>query len=255
MRNTSTPGEDVRLQPLPKAPTGITGLDEITLGGLPRGRPTLLCGAAGCGKTLLALAFLVNGALEFGEPGVFVAFEETAGGARREHRLARLRPRAPGGRRLVRHRPRRGRAQRDRGDRASSTSRACSSGSGTRSTRSAPSASCSIPSSRSSRPSPTSTILRAELRRLFRWLKDKGVTAIITAERGERALTRQGLEEYVSDCVILLDHRIEKQIVTRRLTHRQVPRLGPRHRRVSLPHRRAAGSACCRSRPWASTTR
>ena len=63
--------------PLPKAPTGIQGLDEITGGGLPQGRPTLVCGSAGCGKTLLAMEFLVRGATQFNEPGVFMAFEET----------------------------------------------------------------------------------------------------------------------------------------------------------------------------------
>ena len=80
---------------------------------------------------------------------------------------------------------------------------------------------------------PNDAILRAELRRLFRWLKDKGVTAVITGERGEATLTRHGLEEYVSDCVILLDHRVDEQISTRRLRDRQVPRLGARHQRVS----------------------
>src|ERR687883_244947 len=63
---------------LPKAPTGIQGLDAVTGGGLPRGRPSLVCGSAGCGKTLLALEFLVRGATQYGEPGVFLAFEETA---------------------------------------------------------------------------------------------------------------------------------------------------------------------------------
>src|SRR5262249_20604988 len=60
-------------------------------------------------------------------------------------------------------------------------------------------------------------ILRAELRRLFSWLKDRGVSAVITAERGSGTLTRHGLEEYVSDCVILLDHRVDDQVSTRRL--------------------------------------
>ena len=89
-------------------------------------------------------------------------------------------------------------------------------------------------------------VLRAELRRLFAWLKERGITAVITGERGTDTLTRQGLEEYVSDCVIFLDHRVTDQISTRRLRDREVPRLEPRHQRVSVPdrsarHRRAAG--------------
>ena len=85
-------------------------------------------------------------------------------------------------------------------------------------------------------------VLRAELRRLFRWLKDKGVTAVITGERGEGTLTRHGLEEYVSDCVILLDHRVERPGLDAAAAHRQVPRHHARHERVSVPDRRAAAS-------------
>ncbi len=201
---------------LPKCPTGIQGLDEITGGGLPRGRPTLVCGGAGCGKTLLAAEFLVRGAAQFGEPGVFIAFEETeaeltanvaslgfdlAGLVRRkkivldyvyierseiqetgEYDLEGLFVRlnhaidSIGARRVV-----------------LDTLEALFAG------------------------LPNEAILRAELRRLFRWLKDKGVTAVITAERGREQLTRHGLEEYVSDCVILLDHRVHDQIATRHL--------------------------------------
>jgi circadian clock protein KaiC len=201
---------------LPKCPTGIQGLDEITGGGLPRGRPTLVCGSAGCGKTLLAAEFLVRGAVQFGEPGVFMAFEETeaelkanvaslgfdlAGLVRRkkivldyvhiepseiqesgEYDLEGLFVRlnhaidSIGAKRVV-----------------LDTLEALFSG------------------------LRNEAILRAELRRLFRWLKDKGVTAVITAERGREQLTRHGLEEYVSDCVILLDHRVNDQIATRNL--------------------------------------
>ncbi len=201
---------------LPKCPTGIQGLDEITGGGLPRGRPTLVCGGAGCGKTLLAVEFLVRGAVQFGEPGVFMAFEETeaelkanvaslgfdlAGLVRRkkivldhvhierseiqetgEYDLEGLFVRlnhaidSIGARRVV-----------------LDTLEALFAG------------------------IPNEAILRAELRRLFRWLKVKGVTAVITAERGREQLTRHGLEEYVSDCVILLDHRVVEQIATRHL--------------------------------------
>jgi len=201
---------------LPKCPTGIQGLDEITGGGLPRGRPTLVCGGAGCGKTLFAAEILVRGAEQFGEPGVFMSFEETeaelkinvaslgfdlAGLVRRKKILLEhvhierseihetgdydleglfvrlnLAIESIGAKRVV-----------------LDTLEALFAG------------------------LPNEAILRAELRRLFRWLKDKGVTAIITAERGHEQLTRHGLEEYVSDCVILLDHRVNDQIATRHL--------------------------------------
>src|ERR1051325_1676088 len=201
---------------LPRCPTGIQGLDEITGGGLPHGRPTLVCGGAGCGKTLFAAEFLVRGAVQFGEPGVFMSFEETdselqsnvaslgfdlAGLVRRkkilidhvyierseitetgEYDLEGLFVRlnhaieSIGAKRVV-----------------LDTLEALFAG------------------------LPNEAILRAELRRLFRWLKNKGVTAVITAERGREQLTRHGLEEYVSDCVLLLDHRVNEQIATRNL--------------------------------------
>ena len=200
---------------LPKAPTGIQGLDEITGGGLPKGRPTLVCGGAGCGKTLLAMEFLVRGATQFNEPGVFMAFEETAKDltqnvvslgfdlkdlvarkkivldfvyvepgefeATGEYDLEGLFIRlghaidAIGAKRVV-----------------LDTIETLFAG---------------LPD----------TLLRTELRRLFRWLKDKGVTAIITGESGDATLTRQGLEEYVSDCVILLDQRVSKMLSSRLL--------------------------------------
>ena len=202
--------------PLPKAPTGIPGLDEITGGGLPRGRPTLICGSAGSGKTMMAAEFLVHGAVEFGEPGVFMMFEENAEELAQNLRslgvdLDKLQKQktivvdpvhierneiqetgeydleglfirlghaidAIGAKRVV-----------------LDTIEALFSG------------------------LPNHAVLRAELRRLFRWLKDRGVTAVITGERGEQSLTRYGLEEYVADCVILLDHRIVDQVSTRRL--------------------------------------
>lgn len=201
---------------LAKCPTGIHGLDEITLGGLPRGRTSLVCGATGCGKTLLAMEFLYRGATEFGEPGVFMSFEE------REKDLAenfaslgfdldslikrdklfvdfvRIEPGehqevgaydleglfvrlgaavdAVGAKRVV-----------------LDTIEALFSG------------------------FKDEAMLRAELRRLFNWLKDRGLTAIVTGEKGEKLLTRNGLEEYVADCVIYLDHRTVEQVATRRL--------------------------------------
>jgi circadian clock protein KaiC len=202
--------------PLKKCPTGILGLDEITGGGLPKGRTTIVCGGPGCGKTMLGVEFLVRGAMKFNEPGVLMAFEETpreiatnvaslgfdiqalarkkklyldflsvepseikeSGDYDLEGLFIRLQGAiaAVGAKRVM-----------------FDTLEALFSG--------------------FSNPQ----ILRAEFRRLFRWLKDRGLTAIVTAERGEGNLTRYGLEEYVSDCVILLDHRVKNQISERRL--------------------------------------
>jgi circadian clock protein KaiC len=201
---------------LRKAPTGITGLDDITYGGLPEGRPTIVCGGPGCGKTMLAVEFLVRGALQYGESGVFMAFEETpedltknvaslgfdlkdlvakkklfmdyvhverseieeAGEYNLEGLFIRLQSAIElvGAKRVV-----------------LDTAEALFSGFS------------------------NMGILRSEIRRLFRWLKDKGMTTVVTAERGEGTLTRHGLEEYVSDCVILLDHRVIDQVSTRRV--------------------------------------
>ena len=217
---------------LPKSPTGIDGLDEVTKGGLPKGRPTLVCGSAGCGKTLLAMEFLVRGAVQFGEPGVFLAFEETAEELTQNVRslgfdlddlIARKKLEVDyihverseieetgefdleglfvrlgfaidsiGARRVV-----------------LDTIETLFSGLS------------------------DASILRSEIRRLFRWLKDKGVTAIVTGERGDGTLTRHGLEEYVSDCVILLDHRVTEQVSTRRL--RIVKYRGSSHRTNEFP--------------------
>jgi circadian clock protein KaiC len=200
-----------------KCPSGIDGLDEITGGGLPRGRPTLLCGNAGCGKTLLSAEFLVRGATRYNEPGVFVTFEETAteladnvaslgfdlNGLSRSRKL------------YIDH------VQIERGEIEEAGEFDLDGlfvrlGHAIDSLGAKRVALDTLESLFSSLPN--ETIVRAELRRLFRWLKEKDVTAIITAERGDGAtLTRQGLEEYVSDCVILLDHRVTDQISTRRL--------------------------------------
>jgi circadian clock protein KaiC len=201
---------------LPKSPTGIAGLDEITGGGLPKGRPTLVCGAAGCGKTLLSVEFVVRGALEFGEPGVFMAFEEkaeelTTNVASLGFDLADLQAR-----KLLKidH------VHIDRSE-IEETGEYDLEGLFIR-------LGYAIDSIGARRVVldtienlfaglTNEAVLRAELRRLFNWLKDKGVTTIITGERGDGSLTRQGLEEYVSDCVILLDHRVANQISTRML--------------------------------------
>lgn len=199
-----------------KSLTGIEGFDDLTLGGLPTGRPSLICGSAGCGKTLFAVTFLVHGARDFDEPGVFVTFEERpddiatnvaslgfdVSGLIAQGKLAmehiavdpsevaeigdfdleglflrlELAIDAIGAKRVVL-------------DTIESLFSAFTN----------------------------QAVLRAEIRRLFDWLKGKGLTTVITAERGDGALTRQGLEEYVSDCVILLDHRVHNQISTRRM--------------------------------------
>jgi len=210
-RNDSKP-----LKGLQKEPTGIPGFDEITRGGLPAGRPTLICGSAGAGKTLFAMEFLVRGAMLFNEPGVFISFEESdrelatnvaslgfdltqlvadkkllldyiyierseieeTGEYDLEGLFVRLEHAVDsiGAKRIV-----------------LDTLEALFSA------------------------LPNEAIIRAELRRLFRWLKEKGLTAVITCERGNGTLTRYGLEEYVADCVILLDHRVQNQISTRRM--------------------------------------
>jgi circadian clock protein KaiC len=201
---------------LPKCPTGIRGLDDITGGGLPRGRPTLVCGAAGCGKTLFSAEFLVHGAVRFGEPGVFMSFEESD--AELRSNVASLGFDLAG---LVRRKKLvLDHVQIERGE-IQETGEYDLEGLFVRLNH----AIDSIGAKRVVLDTiealfaglPNEAILRAELRRLFRWLKDKGVTAVITAERGRDQLTRHGLDEYVSDCVILLDHRVHDQIATRHL--------------------------------------
>jgi circadian clock protein KaiC len=199
-----------------KVPTGIPGFDEVTHGGLPRGRPTLVCGAAGCGKTLLGMQFLVRGALDYGENGVFLAFEE------REQDL--IQNVASLGFDLQQMIDRKQialdhvhveRAQIEESgeyDLEGLFLRLEYALNSVKAKRLVIDTLETIFGGLSNY-----GILRAELRRLFTWLKDRGITTIITAERGDGALTRQGLEEYVSDCVIVLDHRVHDQISTRRL--------------------------------------
>ncbi|GGF15135.1 circadian clock protein KaiC [Hymenobacter cavernae] len=204
------------LPQLPKAPTGIEGLDEITEGGLPKGRPTLVCGSAGCGKTLMGIEFLVRGILEYDEPGVLMAFEET--GEELAANVTSLGFDLPGlqaqKKLKVDH------VHIDRSE-IEETGEYDLEGLFIRLGYAIDSIGAkrvvldTIESLFSG--FPNEAVLRSEIRRLFRWLKDKGVTTIITAERGEGSLTRQGLEEYVSDCVILLDNRVIDQITTRRL--------------------------------------
>ncbi len=201
---------------LNKTPTGITGFDELTGGGLPQGRPTLICGAAGAGKTLFSLEFIIRGAMQFGEPGVIMSFEERP--VDLEINVASL------GFDLKK-------LQKDRlvtidhvhieRSEIEETGEYDLDGLFIR-------LGYAIDSIGAKRVVldtienlfsglTNEGILRAELRRLFTWLKDKGVTAMITGEQGNGTLTRHGLEEYISDCVILLDHRVQNQISTRRL--------------------------------------
>jgi circadian clock protein KaiC len=201
---------------LKKKPTGISGFDEITGGGLPAGRPTLICGEAGAGKTLFSIEFIVRGALQFHEPGVILAFEEKA--SELETNVASL------GFDLKK-------LQKDKliwidhihVDRTeiAETGEYDLDGLFIRLGH----AIDSIGAKRVMLDTienlfgglTNEGILRAELRRLFTWLKDKGVTTIITGEKGQASLTRQGLEEYVSDCVLLLEHRVVNRISTRLL--------------------------------------
>ena len=213
-RRQHTPRSAVR--GLPKCPTGIRGLDEITGGGLPRGRPTLVCGAAGCGKTLLAMQFLVRGATDYHEPGVFMAFEETADELTKN--VASLGFDLPA---LIRRKQLCVDYVHVERSEIEETGEYDLEGLFIRLGH----AIDSIGAKRVVLDTveslfaalPNALILRAELRRLFRWLKDKGVTVIITAEQGSGTLTRYDLEEYVSDCVVRLDHRVTDQVSTRRL--------------------------------------
>ncbi len=201
---------------IPKTPTGITGLDEITGGGIPKGRPTLVCGEAGSGKTLLSIEFIVRGALQYGEPGVIMAFEEkadelAANVASLGFDLEKLQAD-----KMIRvdhvHIERSEIEETGEYDLDGLFIRLGHAIDSIGAKRVVLDTIESLFAGLSNQ-----NVLRAELRRLFHWLKEKGVTAVITGERGEGKLTRQGLEEYVSDCVILLDHRVINQISTRRL--------------------------------------
>jgi circadian clock protein KaiC len=201
---------------LPKSPTGIRGLDEILLGGLPQGRTTLVCGSAGCGKTLLGMEFLIRGATEFHEPGVCLSFEETA-----EELSSNVASLGFDAQALVK---RKKLAidfiylERSLIDEAGDydlealfvrLAQAVDSIGAKRVLLDSVEALFAGLDNES--------VLRGELRRLFRWMKDRKLTAVVTGERGAGTLTRHGLEEYISDCVILLDHRVNETVLTRRL--------------------------------------
>jgi circadian clock protein KaiC len=183
---------------------------------LPKGRPTLVCGGTGCGKTLLAMEFLVRGATEFNEPGVFMAFEETAQDLTQNvaslgFDLKGLAARKKIALDFVYIE----RSEIEESGEYDLEGLFIRLGSAIDAIGAKRVVLDTIESLFSGLPNPL--ILRAEMRRLFRWLKDKGVTAIITGERGDGTLTRLGLEEYVSDCVIVLDHRVNEQTSSRRL--------------------------------------
>jgi circadian clock protein KaiC len=201
---------------LTKAPTGIEGLDEITFGGLPQGRPTLLCGAAGCGKTLFAMTFLYNGATKFGEPGVFVAFEERP--AELIKNVCSLNydiEKLVAEKKFALDHIQIERTQIEESGEYDLDGLFIRLGYAIDSIGAKRVVLDTIETLFGGLQNPA--ILRSELRRLFEWLKEKGVTAIVTGERGGGTLTRHGLEEYVSDCVIQLDNRVTDQLSTRRL--------------------------------------
>jgi circadian clock protein KaiC len=201
---------------LPKSPTSIQGFDEITRGGLPKGRPTLVCGGAGSGKTLFAMEFIVRGASLYNEPGVFISFEETE-----KELTANVASLGFDLNKLIKQKKiwlehihvERGEIEQngeyDLKGLFVRIHHAIESIGAKRVVLD------TIETLFSELPNPA--VVRTELRRLFTWLKKKRVTTIVTGEKGEATLTRQGLEEYVSDCVILLDHRVTEQSSIRRL--------------------------------------
>lgn len=203
-------------QTLRKTATGIRGLDDITGGGLPTGRPTLICGGTGCGKTMLAMEFLVRGAVDHGEPGVFMAFEETAEElAQNVTSLGFDLPDLVARKRLLLDYVHVERSEFEETGEYDLEGLFIRLGHAIDSIHARRVVLDTIEGLFAGLPN--HAIVRAELRRLFRWLKEKGVTVIMTGERGEGTLTRYGLEEYVSDCVISLDHRVAGQVTTRRM--------------------------------------
>jgi circadian clock protein KaiC len=204
------------LDGLQKERTGIPGFDEITLGGLPAGRPTLVCGSAGAGKTLFAMEFLVRGAILYDQPGVFISFEESS--EELSTNVASLGfdlNQLVADKKLVLDYVFIERSEIEETGEYDLEGLFLRLGHAIDSIGANRIVLDTLEALFSALPN--EAIIRAELRRLFRWLKEKGVTALITCERGDGKLTRYGLEEYVADCVILLDNRVENQISTRRM--------------------------------------
>ncbi|MGC3947805.1 MAG: circadian clock protein KaiC [Chryseolinea sp.] len=206
----------LRKRQLKKTPTGIGGLDEITFGGLPQGRPTLVCGGPGSGKTLFGIEFIVNGAEQYGEAGVIMAFEEksselTTNVASLGFDLEKLQEEKKIKIDYV-HIDKAEIEETGEYDLSGLFVRLEHAINSVKAKRVVLDTIENLFAGLSNE-----GILRSEIRRLFQWLKDKGVTTVITGERGNETLTRQGLEEYVSDCVILLEHRVRSQVSTRLL--------------------------------------
>ena len=200
----------------PKTPTGVEGLDEITEGGFPKGRPTLICGGPGCGKTLLSMQFLIKGTVEFNEPGVFMSFEEPLKDISLNVRsLGFDVEKLKADKKLIVDYVRVERSEIDEAGEYDLEGLFIRLGYAIDTIKAKRVVLDTLETLFSGLDN--QGILRAELRRLFAWLKEKGVTAVITGEQGNGTLTRQGLEEYVSDCVIMLDHRVIEQVSTRRL--------------------------------------
>jgi circadian clock protein KaiC len=228
---TDAVGQETRTE-LPKAATGIDGLDQITFGGLPHGRPTLVCGAAGCGKTLLGMEFLVRGATQFGEPGVFITFEELERDLIENVRSLGFDLTAlVDQQKIAIDHIRVERSEIEEAGDYNLDGLFVRIGLAIDSVGAKRIVIDTIETLFGGFDNPS--ILRAELRRLFHWLKERGITAVITGEKGEGQLTRWGLEEYVSDCVIFLDHRVHDQVSTRRL--RIVKYRGSRHATNEFP--------------------
>lgn len=204
------------VEKLEKSPTGIPGFDEITAGGLPKGRPTLVCGGAGSGKTLFGLEFLVNGIIQFDEPGVFISFEETENEL--NHNVASLGWNLDDLMRKKKLYVDHIHIERSEIEETGEFNldglfiRIQAAVEAVHAKRIGIDSIEALFSGFSNQ-----SVLRAEIRRLFRWLKQKNLTAVISGEKGESTLTRYGLEEYISDCVIFLDHRMQEQVATRRI--------------------------------------
>lgn len=205
-----------QLPVLRKVPTGINGFDDVTYGGVPEGRTTLVCGAAGCGKTLFGMQFLIRGALDHGEPGAFVAFEETEQDlAKNVASLGFDVKTLEKNKLLAVDHIRVERSEIEENGEYDLEGLFIRLGLALDSVKAKRLVIDTLETIFGGMES--YGLLRSELKRLFNWLKERGITTIVTAERGDGTLTRHGLEEYVSDCVVLLDHRVHDQVSTRRL--------------------------------------
>ena len=231
IRETNGHGKSDSLEGLAKAPTGIRGLDEISGGGLPRGRTTIVCGGPGCGKTMLGMEFLIRGVEEYGEPGVLLTFEETPEEMTRNVASLGFDLKALSDKKKLFLD-----FMRVEASEIHETGDYDLEGLFIRLQHAVDSVGAKrvvLDTLEALFTGFSPSVLRAELRRLFRWLKDRNLTTVVTAEQGDGTLTRHGLEEYVSDCVILLDHRIQDQISTRRL--RIVKYRGTKHAADEYP--------------------